>query len=816
MSTMTATAEPLTRSTRDTPRSNARAVTRPIGGLWLWVRSRWRTRWRALLGIVLVVAIAGGITLAAVAGARRADTAFDRFLATIRAPISLTANANGLVTAGGGFSDEFVREVAALPGVRGVMPGTWLGVALQSDGEPLYFFSMGLGTTSGDDPPAAASPRRGRLPDPAAIDEVAINEAAAATIDADLGDTIELRSYGADQMDAFLRGDNSADHGPRIEVRVVGVVRASSDIGDSAEPMALLSAGFAEHHRDDIASCRCGMFVNAATRDLPGVIAAIEGITNERDVYVRTEDTQSVALVEDAIGIEVGTLWITAAIAAAVGLFVIVLAIGRHVGAEDPQHRSLQTLGATRWAIVRAWTLVFIPVAVIGSIGAVIIAIASSPLFPRGLARVAEPDLGLHIDAPVLLVGAALIASGVVAMSTGVAWSAMKSTNSSSGTSHPRHRRLRSMSLPPTMRLGINLALDRTRDRRLVAFGSAVTGMTIAIAGVLVIGLIERSTTEVLATPAAYGSDWNYSITQPPQDPDALTTATMELSIEALAFQSTAPGMSFVDSDRSDPTSFTMYAFDPLVGSIGPLIDEGRPVGREDDVVITARAADRLGVDIGDELVFEPSGQVFRLSGLGRTNDNEADSAAIVTIDGLQRLLPQGQPQLIAAHVRTGDVDDATIGRLHEIGWTETMPPARVGNLDQIGSVPRLLGIGLSVLGFAGLLNALLAVLGRRGLDLAITRALGFTPRQTLAAVVWQGLVTVAVAMVIGVPLGVLVGRLIWKQVVDSVGAVDLVTIPWPAVVAVPLAALVLVAILGSAVGHRAGRLHPADVLRRE
>ena len=42
----------------------------------LWVAAEWRRRWPALLGIAVLVALAGGAATALAAGARRADTAY--------------------------------------------------------------------------------------------------------------------------------------------------------------------------------------------------------------------------------------------------------------------------------------------------------------------------------------------------------------------------------------------------------------------------------------------------------------------------------------------------------------------------------------------------------------------------------------------------------------------------------------------------------------------------------------------------------------------------------------------------------------------
>ena len=138
------------------------------------------------------------------------------------------------------------------------------------------------------------------------------------------------------------------------------------------------------------------------------------------------------------------------------------------------------------------------------------------------------------------------------------------------------------------------------------------------------------------------------------------------------------------------------------------------------------------------------------------------------------------------AFVRLGDIDAAGRARLADLGFVPATPPSRIANLSQIGSVPRLLAIALALLGIGGATHGLLVATTKRRADLAVARALGFTPRQAASSVRWQGIVITTAAVVVGVPLGLVVGRLVWKQVAAGVGAVDLVSIPWPMILIAP------------------------------
>ena len=51
--------------------------------IWITARAEWRQRWRSFLLLALLAGLAGGVTLAAFAGSRRADTSFDRLLGVV-------------------------------------------------------------------------------------------------------------------------------------------------------------------------------------------------------------------------------------------------------------------------------------------------------------------------------------------------------------------------------------------------------------------------------------------------------------------------------------------------------------------------------------------------------------------------------------------------------------------------------------------------------------------------------------------------------------------------------------------------------------
>lgn len=797
-----------------------------MGGLGLWIRSEYRNGWRALVGLTVLVAIGGGVTIAAYAGARRADTAFDRFL-------DVTSNSMAVSVTGTNNLEESIQlnvasyprlwgladDMAAIPGVDGVTPVSWMAVALEVDGEPQQFYSIATGAGSGTDPPTGVRAIHGRLANATADDEVVINEEAAHLLGVDVGDTIPLRSYATDQGEAWFGSVTEPDRGPRIEVEVVGIVRRPEDVSDNPEAFAILPEGFRTTYGPQIANCDCSFWIRTAPENIAGITAALATVIGEYPLAVQPVDGVLQARVERAVGLEVGALRIAAIVAGIAALLVVSQAVARHVGSGRRSWSALTAIGVTRAEMVRGWAVILAPLALLGAVGAVAVATTVSPIFPRGLARRAEPDPGVRIDPAAFLVGALMIVAVVVAVSViGALLVTGRARSSSSAQAATRFTSWGSKLHPP-IALGFSMAADPGRDRARLAAASAVLGLTLAVGGCLAVILIDRSVTEVFETPSAFGVDWDLQLADQPDDPEAVIAAISAEPIEAFALQKII-GNAFVVTSRDGNGLVSPQTFDNLIGSMGPIIDRGRPAMTADDVVLGDRIASKLGVDVDDTVTVDSGmlgDQTFRVSGIGRLSDgDETDQVFFVSSDGLARLQVAEDLSVNAAYVRLGEVDDATRQRLLDLGLTPAQPPSRVANLDEIGSVPRLLAAALVVLGLAGMVNALVLSVNRRRGDIAIVRALGFTPGQVRAAITWQGVVTACAAIVIGVPVGLFVGRVVWKQVADGVGAVDLVSIPWLAVVVIPIAALVIVTAMASIVGCRAAALDPATVLRSE
>jgi ABC-type antimicrobial peptide transport system permease subunit len=142
--------------------------------------------------------------------------------------------------------------------------------------------------------------------------------------------------------------------------------------------------------------------------------------------------------------------------------------------------------------------------------------------------------------------------------------------------------------------------------------------------------------------------------------------------------------------------------------------------------------------------------------------------------------------------------------------------PNGVTNYLAIDRTPEVLAVLLTGLGLA-VLGQLIVISGRRRRrDFAIMRALGLLRRQVRWIIAWQTTTVTLLALLIGLPAGVALGRWIWSLFATTLGvATDLVTPVTIVLLMVPAAVLAANAVAFWP-ARRSARLNPAEVLHAE
>jgi hypothetical protein len=146
----------------------------------------------------------------------------------------------------------------------------------------------------------------------------------------------------------------------------------------------------------------------------------------------------------------------------------------------------------------------------------------------------------------------------------------------------------------------------------------------------------------------------------------------------------------------------------------------------------------------------------------------------------------------------------------------QPIEPGGIVALHDIGLVASLLAIITALIVAVATGHALVTAVRRRRGELAVLRALGLRPSQVRRAVTWQAFAVVAVALAIGIPAGLIAGRLVWRIISSANRVLPIVDVPVLNIAAL-VAGLVAVALLMSLVpGRRAALVDPAEALRTE
>src|SRR5207248_498821 len=131
-------------------------------------------------------------------------------------------------------------------------------------------------------------------------------------------------------------------------------------------------------------------------------------------------------------------------------------------------------------------------------------------------------------------------------------------------------------------------------------------------------------------------------------------------------------------------------------------------------------------------------------------------------------------PYLFVVRYRRGvDQDVAFRSLVHDFGLVvlRPYPGGEVGDLARVDFLPYALAGLLVVMAIGALALTLVASVRRHRRDLAVLKTIGFVRRQVSATVAWQATVLAAGAVLVGIPVGVALGRWTWDLVAHGVGS---------------------------------------------
>jgi ABC-type lipoprotein release transport system permease subunit len=259
---------------------------------------------------------------------------------------------------------------------------------------------------------------------------------------------------------------------------------------------------------------------------------------------------------------------------------------------------------------------------------------------------------------------------------------------------------------------------------------------------------------------------------------------------------------------------------------VEPALLAGRAPKNAKEIVLgtqTLRAADAR---IGDEvrvLIGNESRQ-FRVVGRAVFPDvgdiGQLGRGAYLTFDAVDGVGGRSPHNVVLVKFAPDADRDAAVASLtHAVAplpLTSAALPRDLASFGRVDGLPIAVAAILGIMAGAVLVYTLLTAIRRRRRDLAVLKALGSLRRDVSRTVTVQALTLGVLALVIGLPIGVLLGRFVWRRFVDWQGIPSVPMVSALAVALIGLAVLVAAAVIAVVPARVAARTAPADALRAE
>ncbi|TVZ05470.1 ABC transporter permease [Trebonia kvetii] len=808
---------------------------------WYRFRCTLSRRWTGYLAITLLLGLVGGLAMGSVAAARRTQGAYLTYLAATN-PSDLTV-LTGLSGPSGapGYDPAVIQKIAALPAVRHVASYSGLNVAILGvDGEPVpapYIGGPLPGSLDGEYfTTDRATAVEGRLPDPSRPDEIAI-DAKGTPGSVRVGTVAELGFYTNAQLVELYAGKHVTP-AARQRVTVVGaVVYSAEETQDDIDTQRDGGALFTPALTRKLIGC-CADFTETAVQLRPGtkvpdVEAAIQGVLPAGFPIEFYDASLTVAKAQRAIAPTSIALAVFGGIAALAALIIAGQVIGRQLRRDTADLATMRALGAGP-AVTTADGMPGVLAAIaLGALLAAAVAVALSPLAPLGAIRVVYPTPGVALDWITLGGGIAVI----IAIMSGAALVIARRRVPRAPDAGVRPyrplgvravRAAQALGLPVPATEGVRLAFGPGTDRDQVTVAPAILGTVLASVVMMATITFGSSLTTLVSHPALYGWNWTFDLSS------GNTGGTVAGAAPVLDSDPAVAAWTGVWYATASIEGQAVPVLGMTLGSpIAPPLLSGHGLRAPDEVVLGAATLAALHKQVGDWVTVQDGGPAkFRLRiagtatlpslGVSGTLHTEMGTGAVLDYQHIPGVTAN-EPNEVLVTLRPGADVAAALTR-----WQPIVPPqnggviagvqrpAEITDYRSMGAAPLILAGALAAGAVASLWLTLAASVRRRRADLALLKTLGLTRRQLAATVAWQSTVAVAAGALVGVPLGIALGRYLWDLFARQISVIPQPSVPVLTVVAVIAGALAAANLVAAIPGRAAAKTPAAALLRAE
>ena len=794
--------------------------------------------------------------MASIAGARRTQSSFPAYLAgsnpsDLAAPTSVYNPGQSK-----GYNPQLVRRIAHLPHVERVASEVGIDVLpLGQNDKPLAVPGFpaaagnGLGSVNGL---GFSSDRltvvQGKMADPRSVNQVMVLQEVAQFDGFHVGQHLLLGIYTNAQTLESGYGSAAVRPYKTVEVTITALVvephNLVEDDVDNSVSLMLFTPSFT---KPLINCCVNYSETGIKVRGGAGVVTAVDNELVHILPKVAPDPNEvaaTIAKAERAIKPESIALGVFGLIAALAALLIAAQVIGRQIRLGTEDLRTMRALGADPLMTSTESLVGLFGAIALGSVLAFGVAIGLSPLAPLGPVRPVDPTPGISFDWTVLGFGVLLLVVGLGAVAAVLSLRATRLGVEQDQTTNTRTSRVVSgavaAGLPPTAVTGVRFALEPGTGRSTVPVRSAILGAALAVIVVVSTVTFGASLNSLVSNPKLYGWNWDYFVWA------GDGSGNMPLAQAAKLF----------NADPYIQSWSAAYSGDLQIdGQIIPVLGEragtavqpptlsGRGLDRPDQVVLGAITLAQLHKHLGQMITVGTGTHARNLRIVGTATmpaiggpgpHLEMGTGALISYQlipaGARNLFndPVSGPEMVFVNIKPGANRVAAVRSLNAISTKlsnnfnfgvvlqQVLRPAEIVNYRSLGTTPAVLGGALAGGAVIALGLTLVASVRRRRRDLAMLKTLGFTGRQLASVVSWQATVSVACGVVIGVPLGIVIGRALWTLFATNIDAVPAPTVPILSIVVIGVGALLLANIVAAVPGRVAARTSTAVLLRTD
>ncbi len=693
----------------------------------------------------------------------------------------------------------------------------------------------------------------GRTADPARVDEFVTSPTAAAAFGFHVGEIVPMGFYTNSQTDLSAFGTAAVKPYRRIDMRVTGIGLPITEIVTDDVDAGGALAYFTPALTRELLGCCVNYTETAIKVARPGEVAGlVDEITKSAPggmppgFNATGEDDEG--KVERAIKPLSIALGVFGGITALAALLTAVQVIGRYLRRRRQESEVLRALGAGPTTLATDALIGVVGAIAAGSLLAVGVAVALSPISPLGPIRPFYPTPGISFDWTVLGGGFGVIFVGLALAAIGLAIRNSPERVARRQRFAVRHSALlRSdamLDLPAAAAIGLRFALEPGSEIDAVPVRSAILGAALAVIVLIATVTFGASLDHLVSTPRLYGWNWSYALSGgggggggdiPGQQSAAMLAHDHYLSAYSVAY--------FVDLivDGQDT---------PVIGTspgarVQPPLLHGHDLQQSDEIVVGPLTLASLHKRLGGTVTVQSGGSrshllrivgVATMPAIGGSGvlHLEMGTGAVVSsslIPATERNPfndPETGPQAYFVDVRPGvnpldaqrSLEEMTgpLSNSYNFGVVvqPVLRPAEIVDYRSMGTTPAILGASLGAAALAALGLTLLASVRRRRRELAVLKILGFTRSQLRAVVAWQSNVAVAIGTVVGTPVGIIIGRTLWDLFAQEINAVPAPVVPVVPIVLIAIGSLLLANAVAAVPGRIAARTPAALVLRTE